>query len=240
MGRYVAFLAHAFSVEDSHGACRVKNDVHAAVSFTLMLDAAAPLHRRRARRDECERERNERVVASKRETEEAPGGIVAAHHIERLELVAEPARRTEIAERARAFLRAGPPFPFDAGMIDAEPGVPEHAERDGDERCEQHLARGADLIADEHHERERDREVIGVALLEAERTRLQAETVLQDQGAQDGHGADRRDRNRRRRHRPGPDRADRHLAHVISLMPSPAPDRRCPHRPATHIAMRKR
>src|SRR5262245_7236535 len=179
-----------------------------------MRDAAAPLHRRRARRNECERERNERVVASKRETKKAPSGIVAAHHIERLELVAEPARRAEIAERSRAFPRTRPPFPFDAGMIDAEACVPEHAERDGDERGEQHLARGADVIADEHHERERDREVIGVALLEAERARLQAEAVLQDQGAQDGHRADRRDRDRRRCHRPGPDHADRHLAHT--------------------------
>src|ERR1700745_2047596 len=103
-GRCVAFLAHAFSVEDSHGACRVKNDVHAAVSFTLMLDAAAPLHRRRARRNECERERNERVVASKREPEEPRGGSFAAPHMERLEFVADPARRAEIAECARAFL----------------------------------------------------------------------------------------------------------------------------------------
>src|SRR5260370_3532926 len=174
----MAFLAHALRVEDWHGACRVKNAVNAAVSFTPMLDAAAPLHRRRARRNECERERNERVVARERQTEEAPGGIVAAHHIERFELVQKPARRAEIAERARAFLRTRPPFPFDAGMIDAEPGVPEHAERDGDERREQHLARGADVIADEHHERERDREVIGVALLEAERARLQAEAIL--------------------------------------------------------------
>src|SRR5437870_201679 len=98
-------------------------------------------------------------------------------------------------------------------MIDAEARVPEHAERDGDEGCEQDLARGADLIADEHYERERDREVIGVTLLEAERARLQAH-VLQDQGAQDGRHADRRDRDRRRCHRQGPDHADRYLAHA--------------------------
>src|SRR5262249_59255782 len=73
---------------------------------------------------------------------------------------------------------------------------------------------GADMIAHEHHERERDREVIGVALLEAERAGLQAQPILQDPGAQDGRRADRGDRDCRRRHRPGPDHADRYLAHA--------------------------
>src|SRR5262245_27597122 len=99
-------------------------------------------------------------------------------------------------------------------MINAEAGVPEHAERDGDEGCEQHLARGTDLIAHEHHERERDCEVVGVALLEAERALLQAQPILEDPSAQDGRRADRRDRDRRRRHRPGPDHTDRHRAHA--------------------------
>src|SRR5262249_2795127 len=137
------------------------------------------------RRNACKRERNERVVARERQTQKTPGGLVAAHQGDRFELVEKPARRAEIAERARAFLRPRPPFPSDAGMINAEAGVPEHAERDGDEGRDQDLARGTDLIAHEHRERERDREVIGVALLEAKRARLQAQPILQDQGAQD-------------------------------------------------------
>src|SRR5262249_5656998 len=139
---------------------------------------------------------------------------VARHRGARSGLAEDPAGRAEIAERARAFLRARPPFPFDAGMINAEARVPEHAERDGDEGREQHLARGADLIAHEHHERERDREVIGVALLEAERAGLQAQPALEDPSAQDGRRADPRDRDRRRRHRARPDHADRYLAHA--------------------------
>ena len=63
----------------------------------------------------------------------------------------------------------------------------------------QHLARGADLVAERHHDRERDREIIGVALLEAERARLEAEPVLEEPGAQDGRRADERDGQRRRR-----------------------------------------
>src|SRR5215469_11079697 len=237
----MAFLVHAFSLEDSYRVCRVKNDTSAPISFPPEIGAAAPLHRRRPRRNRCEHERDERVVARKRETEEAPGGLIAAHHVESLELAQQPARRAEITERARAFLRACPPFPFDAGMIDAEAGVPEHAQRDGDERGEQHLARGADVIADEHHDRERDREVIGVALLEAERAWLQAEPVLQDQGAQDGRGADRRDRDRRRRHRPGPDHADRHLAHAdAACSSSTLYPIDVPHRSLPHITMQRR
>src|SRR5262245_32504103 len=113
----VAFLAHACSLEDSHRVCRVKNDVNAAVSFTPDVDAGAPLQRRRPRCNACKRERDERVVARKRQTQKTPGGLVAAHQGDRFELVEEPAGRAEIAERARAFLRARPPFPFDAGMI---------------------------------------------------------------------------------------------------------------------------
>src|SRR6266540_4928874 len=77
-----------------------------------------PLQRRRPRRDARERERDERVVAGKRETEEPPRRLVATHHRDRLQLLEEPPRRAEIIERARAFLRARPPFPLDAGMID--------------------------------------------------------------------------------------------------------------------------
>src|SRR5262245_1601058 len=128
MGWCVAFLAHARSLEDSYRVCPVLNDANVLLSFPPEIGAAAPLHRRRPRRNACERERDERVVARKRQAEKTPGGLVAAHQVDRLELVQEPARRTEIAERARAFLRSRPPLPFDAGMINAEARVPEHAE----------------------------------------------------------------------------------------------------------------
>ena len=78
----VAFLAHACSLEDSHRACRVLNDVSAPVSFPPNSGAAAPLHRRGPRRNAGERERDKRVVTRKRQAEETPGGLVAAHHIE--------------------------------------------------------------------------------------------------------------------------------------------------------------
>src|SRR5437660_1919264 len=99
-------------------------------------------------------------------------------------------------------------------MIDAEPGIVEHAERDRDERGEQHLARGADVIAEQHHHRERDREVIGIALLEAERAWLEAEAVLEQPGAENGCRASNGDRNRRRGHRPCPDHAHAYVAHA--------------------------
>src|SRR5262249_18080466 len=111
MGGCVAFLAHARSLEDSYRVCRVKNDANALVSSPPEI-GAAPFHRRRPRRYACKRERNEHVVARKRQTQETPSGLVTAHQGDRLELVEEPARRAKIAERARAFLRARPPFPF--------------------------------------------------------------------------------------------------------------------------------
>src|SRR5262245_54914697 len=204
-----------------------------SVQSKIACAQLTPLERRRPRRDGCERERDEGVVARKREAEEAPSRVVATHDRDRLQLVEEPARRTEILERARAFLRPRPPFPFDTGRINAEPGVPGHAERDGDERRKQHLARGADLIAKQHHDRERNGEVIGVALLEAKRARLHAEPVLKDPRAEDGGRADRRDRGRCRRHRPLPDHAEGHLAHAR------AGCRLCPLLHA-HITVRRR
>src|SRR3954452_10104582 len=176
--------------------------------------ARPPLHLRRPGRDGGKHERDDHVVAGEREPEKAPGRLVTTHHRDRLQLVEQTAGGAEIVERARAFLRARPPLPFDAGMIDAETGVPQHAEGDGGERGDEHLARGADLVAERHHDRERDREIIGVTLLEAERARLEAEPVLEEPGAQDGHRADERDGQRRGRDRAGPDHVRCHRAHA--------------------------
>ena len=178
------------------------------------MHASAPLGRRPPGGDGREQQRDEHVVAGEREPEEAPGRLVAAHHRDRLELLEKSAGGAKAFELARAFLRARPPFPFDAGMIDAEPRVPEHAQRDGDERGDQHLALGADVVAEHHHDRERDREIIGVALLEAERARLESQPVLEEPGAQDGDRADRRDRGRRRSDRAGADRAQGEIGHA--------------------------
>src|SRR5262249_2875506 len=77
--------------------------------------ASAPLARRAPHRNSGKHERDDRIVAGERKAEEAPGRLVAAHHIHRLELLDEARCRAEIVERARAFLRAGPPLPFHAG-----------------------------------------------------------------------------------------------------------------------------
>src|SRR5262249_5584195 len=87
---------------------------------------AAPLCQRAPRRDNRERERDQRVVAGERDSEETPRRLVAAHRAHGAELIDEAA--AQAVERARTFSRPGPEFPFDTGVIDAEPGVPEHAD----------------------------------------------------------------------------------------------------------------
>src|SRR4051812_12724900 len=83
-------------------------------------------------------ERDQRVVASERKAEEAPGGLVAAHHAHAVELLEQVAARR--IEGARTFLRARPPLPFDARVIGREPGIPEHADGDHKQAGEQDLA----------------------------------------------------------------------------------------------------
>src|SRR5262245_469404 len=98
-------------------------------------------------------------------------------------------------------------MPFDAGVVDAEARVPQHAGRGHGERRDQHLALGADRFAEDHQRGERDREVIGVALLIAKRAGLEPHHILEEPGAQDGGHAAGRDHNRGGRDRPGADEA---------------------------------
>ena len=109
-------------------------------------------------------------------------------------------------------------------MVDAEPGVPQHAGGDRDQRGDEHLAGGADLVAHHHQDRQRHGEVIGVALLVAERAGPQPGHVLKVPGAQDGGRADDRDRGRRRRQRTGADHVGvggGHRRAVLVLRSSP-------------------
>ena len=96
---------------------------------------------------------------------------------------------------AAAGVRPRPPLPFDAGVIGAEPGVPEHQPRDHRQRRQQDAPAAADRFAEDDEHRQRDREIIRVALLQAERARPVAE-VLEDPA--------RRGWSRRRRSPPRP------------------------------------
>src|SRR5262245_55618194 len=74
-------------------------------------------------RDRGERGRDQRVVAGERDAEEAPGRLVAARDVDGLQPPQQIAGRPKL-RRARALLRPGPPFPFDAGVEHAEIDAP--------------------------------------------------------------------------------------------------------------------
>src|SRR5262245_17600800 len=73
-----------------------------------------------------EAERDQHIVAGEREAEETPRRLVAAHQRGGLHLLEQAAGGAEARDLAGAVRRASPPLPLDAGVIDAEPGVPEH------------------------------------------------------------------------------------------------------------------
>ena len=88
-------------------------------------------------------------------------------------------------EGAGAFAGARPPFPLDAGVVDARHGIGEEGERDQD----QHDARKAGRAAAREQKGERagrHREIIGVALLETERARRIAAEMLEGERGEDG------------------------------------------------------
>ena len=177
--------------------------------------SSSPIRAVRApRRDRGERQRDQHVVAGERQAEEAPRRFVAADHAGVLDQVAQPAGRTEVGDRSRAVLRTFPPLPFDAGVIGGEAGVPEHRDGDGEEREQHHLARRADRHAEQHHGRERDRGVVGVTLLQAERAWPVAEHVLEEIGAEDGGEPDHRDGHGGRHDRLGADAVEGKRAHA--------------------------
>src|SRR5262249_58323830 len=67
------------------------------------------------------------------------------------------------------------------------------AGRDRDQCREQYLAPGADAVAEDDQHGKWDGKVIGIALLEAERTGLEAKPILEEPGAQEGRRAAERD-----------------------------------------------
>jgi hypothetical protein len=79
-------------------------------------------------------------------------------------------------------------------VIGAEHGVGERGQREDSEPCNQKRTRGVLAGGERGQRRERDCEVIGIALLEAERTGLKAEHQLEIPGARDRRRRD--DQNR--------------------------------------------
>src|SRR6266404_6541853 len=89
-------------------------------------------------RDRGHQQRDQRVVAGQRQAEEAPLHVVAADHLHGVEALQQVAGAAEISDRAGAIGRALPEFPFDAGMIGAEPGVAERGQRQDRKAGQQH------------------------------------------------------------------------------------------------------
>ena len=135
-----------------------------------------------------ERERDQHVVSRERQAEERPRRLVAARDVDRLQLLEQVARSAEVG-RAAAGVRSRPPLPLDAGVIAGEPGVPQHQPRDHGQRRQQDPAAAADRFAEQDHHRQRDAEIVGIALFQAERARPITEAILEIQRAQDGRGA---------------------------------------------------
>jgi hypothetical protein len=132
--------------------------------------------------------------------------LVAAYHHGPLDLPEKiPTRGAEVGDLARAVGRAGPPSPLDAGVIDADPGA--RQQRD-DERRQSNRDQGAGRAfrggkGDDGRKRRGD--VMGNALFEAERARLNMQHVLEEIGPEEHCGRTRgddgrgRDRGRKRR-----------------------------------------
>ena len=140
-------------------------------------------------------QRHQHVVAGERHAEKTPRRLIAADHPRPVDLIEQAAAGGKIRRRARAILRTRPPMPFDAGVIRAEAGVPKHRRGDGEQRQHQHLMRRADRDAEQDHGGQRHRDVIGVALLQAERARRIIQRVLKEEEARHGREAERDDRD---------------------------------------------
>ena len=83
-------------------------------------------------------------------------------------------------------------------MVAGEPSVPEHTKDDREQGAKQHLARRADRGADQDQHRQRDRKIVGIALLQAKRAGLEPQPILKEPGAKDGGRAAERNHERRR------------------------------------------
>ncbi len=81
-------------------------------------------------RDQRKEGRDHRVPAGEGQPQEAPGGLVAMDDGRIDDAALAPLQ----LEGAGAFARARPPFPLDAGMVDAGRRIGEEGERDEDEQ----------------------------------------------------------------------------------------------------------
>src|ERR1700690_3377343 len=73
-----------------------------------------------------QRQGDQNVIAGKRKAEKAPGRLVTAPNMNRFQLIEQRALDAEVADRAGAVGRAGPPEPFDPGVIGAQRRADQH------------------------------------------------------------------------------------------------------------------
>ena len=118
-----------------------------------------------------------------------------------VEALQQRAGAAEIDDGAGAIGRALPEFPLDAGVIAAEPGIGERSQQKHRKPGQQHLPWRPARGGKRHHEGERQGQIIGVALFEAERTGPDIQHELEEPGARQRrsrHGRNRQRRNGRR------------------------------------------
>src|SRR5438445_271405 len=121
-------------------------------------------------RDRGHQQRDQEIVAGQRQAEEAPLHFVAADYPHGVETLQQIAGAAEISNGAGAIGRPLPKTPFDAGVIGPQPGTGEAGSGENGEAGIKHRARRASRRGKRRQDAERHRQVIGVALLEAERT----------------------------------------------------------------------
>ena len=120
-------------------------------------------------------------------------------------------------------------------MIGAERGAAQHGD---DDRCKadgEQRPRRPRQRRDRHQQRQRNDHVIGQPLFEAQRTGRQPEHEFEIPGADDGRGAQREDRERRRGGRLAAQPIDKVIrnAEVWAIVTSPPP--RCNPQPLTDL-----
>ena len=99
-------------------------------------------------------------------------------------------RGAEIVDRSGAIGRPRPPLPFDAGVIDGKPGIPQHDRRNHGKAQHHHFARRAMPGAETEQGGERHADIIGMPLLQTERAWRQVQDILEEIEAADGQRAD--------------------------------------------------
>ena len=147
----------------------------------------------RPRRRPPPEEREQHVIAGKRNPQKPPGRLVAADQADAvLQLVHDVLRVAEFVDRSGTVVRARPPFPFDARVIGGQACIPQHSEHDRQEAKQQNLARGTVLGAEPQQRRQRNAEIERDPLLEAERARQDQQHILEEVDRGDTERADRR------------------------------------------------